>query len=122
MYVLSLEGLPFYGYHGVSEHERELGHHYSMDLLIQVEGTTPQTDSLADGVDYGDLAAIALEAASRSCRTIERLAQSVSEAVLARFTRVVSVTVRVRKLQPPMPFPARAACVEVTLGRSGAAP
>jgi dihydroneopterin aldolase len=119
MYVLSLEEVQFYGYHGVTDHERKLGHHYSMDLHLRLEGAAPESDSLVDGVDYADLAASALKVASRPCHTIERLARVIAEDVLERYSQAVAVTVRVRKLQPPMASPTRAACVELTLTRSG---
>jgi dihydroneopterin aldolase len=50
-----LKNMKFYGFHGVFEHERELGQTFTVDLEIQLDLDIPgKTDLLADTLDYDE--------------------------------------------------------------------
>ncbi|HVL39366.1 MAG TPA: dihydroneopterin aldolase [Fimbriimonadaceae bacterium] len=118
MFTVFIEGLDFYGYHGVPDEERAVGHRYLVDLEMAVEGNAPLDDEIRHTVDYSKAAQVVQEVLVDSqVQTLERLAGMICERLLQRYDRLVSVKVTVRKPMPPMPFVARAAGVQVLRDR-----
>jgi dihydroneopterin aldolase len=116
---ITLEGIQFYGYHGVPDAEQETGHRYEVDLILEADlGEAAATDDVAATVDYGAVAREVLALGTgRQFRLIEALAGSLCARVLETQPRVEVVTVRVKKLLPPVPAVVACAVVEMTRRR-----
>jgi dihydroneopterin aldolase len=118
MITVFIEGLEFYGFHGVPEAERTVGHRYRVDIFMEVESTAEQTDRVEDTADYGR---IGLELTrlgeNQQHLTIERLAREMAEHILRNFLQVSEVNITVRKLLPPAPVIAAASGVTLKLKR-----
>ena len=114
--VLRLCGLSFYGYHGVSSAEKETGRVFEVDCDMELDlAEAGRSDRLADTVDYGDVYALIKESVEgRAYSLIEALASTLAAKILDKFP-VVRVTLKVRKLQPPLD--GRVRCVEVEVTR-----
>jgi 7,8-dihydroneopterin aldolase/epimerase/oxygenase len=114
-----LKGIQFYGYHGVPEAEQKTGHRYEVDLVMETEvAAAAAADEVALTVDYGAVAGEVLAlGTSRQFRLIETLAARIAEQILASQPRVEAVTVRVKKLLPPIPGVVEYAAVEITRRR-----
>ena len=114
-----LKGIQFYGYHGVPEAEQATGHRYEVDLVMETEvAAAAAADEVALTVDYGAVAQEVLALGTgRQFRLIETLATRIAEQILASQPRVEAVTVRVKKLQPPIPGVVEYAAVEVSRRR-----
>ncbi len=93
-----LEGMVFYGYHGVRPEERSLGQRFVVDLEVVADLLAAgQTDDLAQTFNYSRLFQVAREAVEGPPRhLLEAVAQDIAERVLAEFP-VDEVRVRVRK-------------------------
>lgn len=118
MYHVLIEGLQVYAYHGVPDAEREIGHRYLIDLKLDVEGKAFETDDVAETVDYGAAARVALaETAKEQYRTVERLARVIGQRLIADFGLIEVAEVTVRKPLPPAPFLAASAGVMVRTQR-----
>lgn len=114
-----LEGIQFYGFHGVAPEERAVGHHFEVDLEVSCDlRPAGASDDVDDTVDYGELArrVVALSR-ERRFHLLEALAATIAEDVLARHPRVERVRVRVRKLLPPVDAVMKAAVIEIERGR-----
>jgi dihydroneopterin aldolase len=102
--TISIIGLEFYGFHGVSDDEQTIGHRYMVDIRLAVD-TRPAalSDQVADTVNYADVVKIvlAINAASRY-RLLEALAQRISEELFTRFSRVQALELTVQKRLPPL--------------------
>jgi dihydroneopterin aldolase len=101
--ILLIEDIRFYAHHGVSEAEQEVGAWFSVDVELALDLTPAAlSDDVEATVDYGLVVrrVVAL-ATEQRVRLIERLAGLLSEAMLREFP-VREVTVRVRKLTPPL--------------------
>ncbi len=115
---IMLRGIQFYGYHGVPDAEQETGHRYEVDLDLETDVTQAAADNVAQTVDYGAVAREVLAlGTSRQFRLIETLATRIAEQILASQPRVEAVTVRVKKLLPPIPGVVEYAGVEITRRR-----
>lgn len=117
-----VDSIEFYGYHGASDAEQDVGHRYMVDVALSLDTRRAgRTDSLADTVNYSHVAkrivAIGTEA---RYRLLEALASRFAEALLAEFD-VEAVRLRVRKVAPPMNVIAAAAGVDIERRRGESA-
>jgi dihydroneopterin aldolase len=98
-----LEGMQFYGFHGVNPEERILGQSYHVDLEVELDlQTAGGSDCLADTVSYTSLYRAAqgvMEGESKY--VLEATAQAIADRVLSDFP-VSAVRVRVKKPRPPI--------------------
>jgi len=103
MDVIRLNKMTFYGYHGVSAAEKETGRKFEVDCELETDLAPPgQTDSITDTIDYEAVFRKVKEIVEgRAFSLIERLASRLAEVLLEEFP-VFRVTVRVRKLAPPI--------------------
>lgn len=98
-----LEGMQFYGFHGVNPEERELGQPYLVDLVVETDLRQPgETDRLQDTVSYSHLYHVVQEVVEGDPKNLlEALATAIANRVLAKFP-VAAVQVRVKKPRPPI--------------------
>ena len=100
---IRLVNMTFYGYHGVSEAEKETGRRYEVDCELAIDlAEAGKTDQLTNTIDYTavfDIIADIVE--NKSFSLLEGLALNLAEAVLDNFP-IIEVTIRVRKLIPPI--------------------
>lgn len=99
-----LEGLQFYGFHGVNPEEGVLGQRFSVDLCVHADlHGAGRADDLAATVSYSALAKHAravIEGPPK--RLIEAVAEEIAAVVLDREPAVAAVTVTVRKPNAPI--------------------
>ena len=98
-----LEGMQFYGFHGVNPEERALGQSYVVDLVVEVDLLGPgMSDRLEDTVSYPQLyRSVQAVIEGESKNLLEATAQAVANRLLAEFP-VKAVQVRVKKPRPPI--------------------
>ncbi|MDD4051350.1 MAG: dihydroneopterin aldolase [candidate division Zixibacteria bacterium] len=100
---IRLVNMTFYGYHGVSTAEKETGRRFQVDCELAVDlAEAGKTDRLMNTIDYSavyDLIADIVQNTSFSL--LEGLAGTLAMRILEVFP-VVEVTVRVRKMVPPI--------------------
>jgi len=101
--IVEVRGLELLLYCGVLEEEQARRQPFRFDLDLHLDlSAAGQSDDLTDTVNYGaliDLLAITLPA--ERFQLLERLAARAAELALS-FPSVDTVTVRVRKLRPPV--------------------
>lgn len=103
MDVIRLNEMVFYGYHGVSAAEKETGRRYEVDCELEADLAPPgETDSLKDTVDYVAVFEKIREIVEgKAFSLIESLATHIARVILDEFP-VFRVTIRVRKVIPPI--------------------
>ncbi|HIE12682.1 MAG TPA: dihydroneopterin aldolase [Desulfotomaculum sp.] len=109
-----IEGMVFFGRHGVLPVEREAGQRFLADVTLYLDLSPAGCgDDLSKTVDYLDVYGTVEEVVcGRSFRLIETLAETVAAALLERFP-VSEVSVRIRKPGAPLPGFFEAVGVEV---------
>ena len=82
-----LEGMQFYGYHGVNPEERVLGQRYVVDLTADLDlSRAGQSDRLEDTVSYSHIyrtVRAVMEGEPRNL--LESAAQAIADRVLSEF-------------------------------------
>lgn len=99
-----LEGMVFYGYHGVHEEERRLGQRFVVDLEADCDlQLAAVSDDITRTVSYSDLFRITQSVVEGTPRAlIESLAESIAAAILDQFPAIDEVVVTVRKPAAPI--------------------
>mgnify|MGYP006310776575 CR=1 FL=1 len=112
---IRLTGLRFYAYHGVAAAERETGRQYEIDCELVVDlAQAGHSDDLTDTIDYSEVYEVIRETVTgHAFSLLEGLANQLAGILLDQF-EIYSVTVRVRKLHPPINGPIDSLEVEVT--------
>ena len=98
-----LEGMRFYGFHGVNPEERVLGQEYLVDLAVEMDLTQAgASDRLEDTISYAHIYRAVRDVMEGEPRNLlEAAAQSVADRILSDFP-VDSVSIRVNKPHPPI--------------------
>ncbi|MCS5666186.1 MAG: dihydroneopterin aldolase [Dehalococcoidia bacterium] len=116
-----LEGMRFYGFHGVNPEERVLGQEYLVDLAVEMDLAIAGTsDRLEDTISYAHIYRAVRDVMEGEPRNLlEAAAQSIAYRVLHEFP-IDSVSVRVKKPHPPIRGSViENATVEITRRREG---
>ena len=98
-----LEGMQFYGYHGVNPEERALGQAYVVDLAVELDlRCAGESDRLEDTVSYPHLyRSVQSVVEGQPKNLLEATAHEIATIVLAEYP-VEAVYVRVKKPRPPV--------------------
>lgn len=93
-----LDGLLFYGFHGVSPEEKTRGQRFRVDLELSVDlRKAGESDDLNDTVDYGDVYRLVKSVIEGpKCNLIESLAEEISCRILSDYP-VDRIKVKVSK-------------------------
>ena len=117
--TIFIEGLEFYGFHGVPDAEQAIGHRYSLDVFLSVDTRQAGlSDNVIDTVNYARVAEILLDLGiNTQSHLLEHLAERMTCALLERFLKVQAVTLCVCKRLPPMNAIATSVGVKITRRR-----
>ncbi|HEX2999700.1 MAG TPA: dihydroneopterin aldolase [Armatimonadota bacterium] len=109
-----IQGIQFYGYHGVSGEEQATGHRYAVDLELSMDlHRSGQSDSIEDTINYAAVARLVIEIGSTErYHLLEALAERIAAEILARYSPQ-QVRIRLKKLLPPTKSIVEYAAVEL---------
>lgn len=113
---IELKGLSFYAYHGVLEEEAKLGQRFKVDLRLRlIDGLEFTEDTPECTVNYADVYAAVKETfGGKRFNLLETAAEATAAEILARFEKVLEVTVVVKKPSVPVDCICEYFAVEVT--------
>jgi len=113
-----LNGMQFYGYHGVMAAEQELGQPFIVDLEMYCDlREAGEKDDLARTVDYSRVFALVQRIVTgERFQLIEALAERIAAEVLSGFS-ISEVVVRVKKPHAPLQGIFTDVVVELRRGR-----
>jgi len=114
-----VNGMEFYGYHGVFSEENVLGQRFAVDLTVSVDlKKAGETDELEYSVDYGKLYLLCREIVEgKPYKLVEAVAEKIAADVLTEFPLITETTVKVVKPDPPIPGHYKSVAVEITRRR-----
>lgn len=113
-----LDGMEFYGYHGVHKAEHELGQPFVIDVVLSLDlRPAGQTDDPGRAVDYAAVYNTVRDITVRGrFALLEALAERIAAALLGEYP-VDAVRVRVKKPRAPIPGRLGYAAVEIVRKR-----
>lgn len=100
---IRLHGMVFYGYHGASQAEREVGQRFIVDVEVQRDlSVAGVSDDISDTVNYSEVFRLIKEVVEGSKRElIESVAETIAQRMLDSFD-LDAVTVVVKKPEAPI--------------------
>ena len=101
---IELKELVFFAHHGLLEEEASLGQRFRIDIIAELDPDLDlQEDSPNSTVNYVELfETVGSTFTERRFNMVEAAADAIATAVLERFDRVHSVTVKVKKPSVPV--------------------
>ncbi|MDM5196858.1 dihydroneopterin aldolase [Fictibacillus enclensis] len=115
-----MNGLSFYGYHGVFPEENKLGQRFKVDLILEMDlQSAGTTDDLEHTVNYGEVYATVKEIVEgEPKKLVETVTESIATTLLSSYPLVQQCTVKVVKPDPPIPGHYDSVAIEITRGRA----
>jgi len=115
---ISLEGLEFHAFHGVYAHERESGNKFEVDIHVDTDFSAgARQDDIHGTVDYEVLFRIVKAEMEKPSRLLETVAEKIVEDVFRELPAVLSVELKISKLNPPIGGKCERASVKVNKSR-----
>lgn len=101
--ILRIKNMSFYAFHGDDVKERELGQRYEVDIELKTDVQhAVQEDDVRYTVDYKKVYKIVEKIIlEKRFKLIETLASHIADTCIINF-EIQEITVRVRKLKPPV--------------------
>lgn len=99
-----MQNMGFYGFHGVLEEEKTLGQKFFVDLEMNLDlSEAGRTDQVENTVSYADVYDdVKYFVESARYNLIEALAENICNMILAKYSQVMEVMVRVKKPEAPV--------------------
>ena len=113
-----IEEMEFYAFHGHYREEQIVGNRFLVDLEMEADlGAAAASDKLDDAVNYQvAYQLIQKEMRRKKSNLLENIARRILDALYAELDGIENITIRIRKMHPPMGGPIRS--VGVTMSRS----
>jgi dihydroneopterin aldolase len=114
-----VNGMEFYGYHGVFKEENKLGQRFRVDLMIELNlKSAGETDDLEHTVNYAELYNYCKKIVEgKPYKLVEAVAEKIAKEIIANFDIVHYCTVKMIKPDPPIPGHYKEVAVEIRRGR-----
>lgn len=114
-----VNGMEFYGYHGVLPEENKLGQRFRVDLIVEIDlKKAGETDELEHTVNYAELyEECKAIVEGQPYKLIEAVAQKIASTILECFPSIYTCTVKLIKPDPPIRGHYEHVAVEIKRGR-----
>ena len=101
---IHVEGMKFYGFHGVDPAEKVLGQRFIVDLTVERDlRKAGASDDVADTVSYASLFKLTRQVVEGpSLNLLEAVAETIARSIALAFNDVECIRVRVRKPEAPV--------------------
>jgi dihydroneopterin aldolase len=104
MGTILVTGIKCYAYHGCLEEEELIGGNYIVDVEIETDFEAAATDDeLLKTIDYVKVYEIVNTQMGIRSKLIEHVAKRIHDSLKEELSKIQSVTVKVTKLNPPIP-------------------
>ena len=111
-----IEAMEFYAFHGHYREEQIVGNRFLVDLELEADMTlAAESDQLEDAVNYQIAYKLIKEEMKRKkSNLLENIAKRILDSLEENLKGVKSVTIRIRKMNPPMGGPIKSVSVTLT--------
>lgn len=111
-----IEEMEFYAFHGHYQEEQIVGNRFLVDLEMDTDLTGPAaSDSLSDAVNYQKAYQIIKKEMKRTkSNLLENIGKRMLDALEGEMDGVKKMTIRIRKLNPPMGGPIKSVGIKMS--------
>lgn len=114
--TITLDSLRFYAYHGAEPQEAIVGAWYTVSVAMKADVTAAiQNDNLNGTVNYAQVATLVKQQMQIRSALLEHVAGRIAQALLDSFGTLKSVTVTVKKENPPLGIPCKSSGFTLTV-------
>jgi dihydroneopterin aldolase len=100
--TIELRGLRFFAGHGIYREEALTGNQFEVDLSLLTDSDVSTIESIGHTVNYVEVYSLVKEVFDQRTDLLETIVRRIIEQLQARFPSIISVTISVRKLHPPI--------------------
>ena len=100
---VALKDVRFFAFHGFYPEEQLIGSVFYVDIETAFKTYGSAHDELAKTLNYETLFQIAQEAMNKTSRLIETVAEQILNRLIQGFPELLTIKVRIRKMNPPLP-------------------
>lgn len=112
---VALEGMKFHAFHGFYEEEAIIGNHFILDVLVETDfSEASRSDDLVQTVNYESIYNVCTEVMKVRVKLLEKIAESICNKLKVLHPDIQSITVKIRKLNPPFGGEVDYALIELT--------
>ena len=119
MLKIELSNLQFHGFHGVYEEENKAGGDYEVELTVYLEPRKIPDRHLDETIDYTRLYQVVKQHMEQPTPLLETLTTEIAQEILSTYQKAEEVCVKIKKLNPPIPFFNGHVSAEYSLKRAG---
>ncbi len=115
MDTVSLEGMEFYAHHGCFAEEQKIGTHFTVDVHVDANlSRAAASDLITDTLNYQEIYSMVKEEMEQPSHLLEHVAGRIAMALTRKMEKIVRVTVKVYKHNPPLGGQVRNSSVCIT--------
>ena len=116
MGLIKIEGMEFYAFHGHYKEEQIVGNRFLVDLEMEADMSVPaESDALEDAVNYQAAYRVVKEEMKRiNSNLLENIGKRILDAIYRELDGISSVTITIRKMNPPMGGPIKNVSIKMT--------
>lgn len=104
MLKIELSKLQFHSFHGIHDEEIKTGGDFEVDLIAYVEPDVVPVKHLHETVDYTLLYELVKRRMDKPTRLLETLVTEMAQEILSNYNKINEVSVKIKKLNAPIPF------------------
>ncbi|MEA4936945.1 Dihydroneopterin aldolase [bioreactor metagenome] len=103
MSKIILENMEFHAFHGVMEHEKELGNTFLITVAMEINTEKAAfSDMLEDTVNYQLIYHTIKKQMEIPSNLIEHVAQRIADKLMNKFPRILQLELKLSKMHPPL--------------------
>lgn len=115
--TITIDKLRLHCNHGVLEQERVVGNEFDVTVVFSYDASTAiMYDNIANAINYADVVDVIRRTMQTPSSLLEHVAGRIIDAIITDFPSIISITVSVTKIAPPISAQMRG--VTVTLSRN----
>ena len=102
-YIIELNSIHLYAYHGVMEQERSIGAWYTINASLTISDfCSLESDSIDSTISYADVYNIICQEMGKPSQLLENVCYRISSRIYNEFSQVSAISITLSKDTPPM--------------------
>ncbi len=113
--TITIDKLRLHCNHGVLEQERVVGNEFDVTVVFNYDATKAvMSDNIFSAISYAEVIAVIRRTMSTPSSLLENAAGRVIDALATAFPSILSITVSITKIAPPIPAQMRGVTVSIS--------